>query len=497
MSQASRGVARSRHESARASTRRAPGLGPGPFALGVVVWILLGVILPVGVMLHGQHGGRGNMWYATLGVMVLAAARLAQLTAKGETRLLEFVTWVYIYVFFGLAATIQLRTGAVSTTTPGMPAEYDGRATRAVLLGIAAFIIGVAVARRTGAGHRHIRGDAEINVRRAKALLALGFLPALYYVASIGVGTLFTDRTTMRAVRSAVWPDLSTSAIVFALSAYPILVAVHALAYARRHQPPAQRRRSAALAVAGAAFVMVIVNPLSSARYVFGSIWGSLLNAAGAFRTAARTRLTMLSVVLMFLFVFPIADAFRRPEVTTFRAGFFEEYEYNGDYDSFWQIANAIIFVEEQGITWGRQFLGSLLFWVPRSIWPDKPIDTGVMLAEYRGYSFTNLSAPLWAEAMVNFGWLGLFVAFLLVGFTIGRLDIAAAGALQRGTWSAVPVAITSFYLFILLRGSLLQATGALAVMLACAFVVRGRRVQPGDPPAAAPARPRWSRTAR
>jgi hypothetical protein len=484
MSRPQRGIARSRPESAQTSTQRAPGLGPGPFALGVAVWILLGAIMPVGVMMHGENGGRGTTWYTMLGVMVLAAARLAQLTAKGETRLLEFVTWVYIYVFFGLAATIQLRTGAVSTTTPGMPSEYDGRTARAVLFGIVAFMLGVAVARRTGSGQGHAGADAEINVRRAKALLALGFLPALYYVASIGVGTLFTDRTTMRAVRSAVWPDLSTSAIVFALSAYPILVAVHALAYARRHQPPAQRRRSTILAIIGAAFVMFIVNPLSSARYVFGSIWGSLLNAAGAFRTAARTRLTMLGVVLAFLFVFPIADAFRRPEVTTFRAGFFEEYEYNGDYDSFWQITNAIIFVDEQGITWGRQLLGSLLFWVPRAIWRDKPMDTGVMLAEYRGYSFNNLSAPLWAEAMVNFGWIGLILLFLLVGLAVGRLDLAAAGALQRGTWSAVPVAITSFYVFILLRGSLLQATGALAVMLVCSFAVRGRRrVESTDPP--------------
>jgi hypothetical protein len=177
--------------------------------------------------------------------------------------------------------------------------------------------------------------------------------------------------------------------------------------------------------------------------------------------------------------VFPIADAVRRPGSSAFRAGFLEEYEYNGDYDSIWQIANAVIYVDEQGISWGRQLLGSLLFWVPRAVWPDKPIDTGVLLAEYRGYGFTNLSAPLWAEALVNFGWIGLVLTFLIVGLVIGRFDIAAASAIERGTWSAIPVAISSFYVFILLRGSLLQATGGFAVMLACAVVLRGRRTPP------------------
>ncbi len=75
--------------------------------------------------------------------------------------------------------------------------------------------------------------------------------------------------------------------------------------------------------------------------------------------------------------------------------------------------------------------LGTLLFWMPRSVWPDKPLDTGVMLAEYKEYGFTNLSSPLWGEFFIDFGWVGLVAGMLLVGYWARRLDIEAEAQLR------------------------------------------------------------------
>jgi len=161
------------------------------------------------------------------------------------------------------------------------------------------------------------------------------------------------------------------------------------------------------------------------------------------------------------------------------RNGFFGEYEGNPDYDAFWQVANAFSYGLDGLIEPGRQALGSVLFWVPRGVWPDKPVDTGILLAQYRGYSFQNLSAPLWAEFLVNGGISVLIVGFLLLGYSLRVMDSRLLPAFNAAGYWAIVGAIFPVYMTILLRGSLLQATGVVAVALACLLFVR----QSGRPP--------------
>ncbi len=123
-----------------------------------------------------------------------------------------------------------------------------------------------------------------------------------------------------------------------------MLVAVGALAQLRRAASTAQSRRLALVgALTGTAILLLIVNPITSARYSFGTVVFALAVYAGAVRTRRRARITMLAAIAGFLFVFPIADAFRRVGAATgTRSGFFDEYLSNPDYDAFWQVANAL-----------------------------------------------------------------------------------------------------------------------------------------------------------
>jgi hypothetical protein len=97
------------------------------------------------------------------------------------------------------------------------------------------------------------------------------------------------------------------------------------------------------------------------------------------------------------------------------------------------------------------------------------------VLAERRGYSFSNLSAPLWAEGYINFGIIGVVVLFFVFGVLVQRLDSQGAAALRLGGALALPASILPFYVFILLRGSLLQATGSLVVMIGSMWFIRTR----------------------
>jgi hypothetical protein len=131
---------------------------------------------------------------------------------------------------------------------------------------------------------------------------------------------------------------------------------------------------------------------------------------------------------------------------------------------------NTLEFKNEIGTLFSNQFLGPLLFFVPRQTWPDKPLDTGIVLANFKGYAFSNLSAPMWAEFYISFSLIGLLLLFLLVGAYLRRLDLSFE---LRGTSISAMFFPGALYSLILLRGSLLQAFGAFALMAAVSVILQ------------------------
>ena len=125
------------------------------------------------------------------------------------------------------------------------------------------------------------------------------------------------------------------------------------------------------------------------------------------------------------------------------------------DLDAFPQLANTIDKVSLGSFPLLHQILGSIFFFVPRSMWSGKPFDTGVVLGQLSNLNFTNLSAPWTAEAFANARWCGVIFVSILVGFLLAQIEIRSSefrGLLFGG--------IASGSMFIVLRGSLLQATG-------------------------------------
>lgn len=462
-------------------------------ALGI--GLVLSLVVPVALVAEVADVGRSSAWVLTLLIVVWSGARLSIAIVSGKPMLFDFFFWVFCYVFMGIAPSVQIRSGLISTTTQGMDPALDVPTALLVCAGILCYEGGrvAAIWREHARRARH----ETVSVTRAAAgpdgrgvsrwrtvlLVVFGFAASAYFVAKLGLGSLFVDRYTFEAIRTAVWPDPATGAVVRALSVYPLLVAIGALALLWR---TARRGRTlfAMAALLCTALLLVIVNPISSARYTLGTVLFAIVVYAGAVATEHRTRITLVATIAGFIFIFPIADAFRiAGGMNVARTSFFGEYMGNADYDAFWQIANAYSYVLDGLVQFGQQALGSLFFWVPRAIWPDKPVDTGILLAQYRGYSFDNLSAPLWAEFLVNGGIPFLVCGFLLVGYVLRVMDRKLLPAFAQARFWAIVGAIFPVYMTILLRGSLLQATGAVFVAVACLLFVR----QWGPPRTAGP----------
>lgn len=450
---------------------------PGSIPVGALTAFLLAGAVPAYV-LAAAPGARNPAWPGALVVVVLVGLRYAWIVGRGQQRLIEMTVWLFTYVFLGLAALVQLRDGVSPETTPRVFGFFAGESVLVVGLGSLAFAVGslmrslrlpsggaVAPAAVSGPPASGVAG-----LPRPLWLLAAGALVLnAYYLVKLAPA-LFTTVDAIGRRQAEVWPSTATQGIVSALAIMPLLVLVVVLTLLRfrRPRPPWTLAQNALYWVSLLALVAT-VNPLNSPRYVFGTVALSVAGALGLYATPRRFRIVALGAVVGLVVVFPVADAFRNAggvgSVTSPVAAL-----ESGDFDAFAQIDNTLLYVSKHGTTEGRQALGVALFWVPRAVWSDKPEDTGILLAESRDYSFTNLSAPLWAELYINGGWLAVGAGGLLFGWWARGSDDAVVTRLRRARAPGVIGCILPFYFVFLLRGSLLQAMANLVVVLACAW---------------------------
>jgi len=221
-------------------------------------------------------------------------------------------------------------------------------------------------------------------------------------------------------------------------------------------------------------------NPLAAPRYWTVAIALGLL--APLMLDKRKTGSALLLASIAGLVIMPALDLGRRAwsvEDVLFEFRYFEfpspstYLAENGDLASYSIFTLALEWVSIHGLTWGRQLLGAvILFWVPRSIWEDKPISTGSQIVGDFGFDFTVLSAPIMADAYLDFGWVGVVGFAAMVGWAVARLD--------RAYWNRSESArvIDSFYPYLLgmmlfiTRGSLMSAFPYALSFIGCALPV-------------------------
>ena len=467
--------ATSRMQSVMTKSRSAT---PAPLLTSIVALVLCGVI-PILLWSQGARVISAADVFLTI-TLVLAGARFAWIVGGTQRYLHEMVLWLFVYVFLGAAPLVQLRI-KFPGTTPNLSLSFSTEAALIVLAGCSALLIGSIVASATRNSKFH-RPAAALNVERVNARntyiwSAIALTLAVVYALQVGPENLFGARSTLRASQVDSLGADPIATLISAGARMGLVVSFVSLMHLRWQRHVSGGPKPVLLPLVVAIILFSVVNPISSARYTLGTALLAALGALGAYATVWRFRILALSALVGVVLLFPVLDTFRRSLDATIRIEGPLDTMTTGDFDAFGQIVNTAELVDEQGLSWGYQLLGPFFFWIPRSIWPDKPTDTGVAIAEFKGYTFQNLSAPLWSELFINFGWVGLVIGMLAVGFLLRRLDYHAEMALQISPLPGVMACITPFYLLILLRGSLLQAMVTLFVIVAVSwFVTRPER---------------------
>ena len=219
---------------------------------------------------------------------------------------------------------------------------------------------------------------------------------------------------------------------------------------------------------------LVLNSPLAIARFVLFSYLISLALTFTNLLVKRKIAFLILSVFFQ-LTVFPLVSVLSRGDIEEFLSEPLSEYYIsNGDFDGFQSTINVVSYAQATGLKLGVHLLSALVFFLPREYWKGKSGGTGGDAAQWYGYDFTNISAPLPSEFYVDFGVLGVLVGGALLGYILAKVD----GAIREARRSNDQLRLLHYsvvvgYLFIILRGSLVAIVGPFVFTYAMVWITR------------------------
>jgi oligosaccharide repeat unit polymerase len=422
-------------------------------------------------------------------LIAYSGVHLARIIHVGAPNWLDLSLYGYIYTWLALAPFIQLFAGENPLKIAVGQQQMQAQAL-IVLCGLMAFDVGgFWASRRAGATGPtgpssaapvvRVRRGRELASRRVRLLAIATVAVTPFFVSALGgVSTLFASRDaryeTLQMAGLYTEESKGGGAWLSSIASVLPFVSMYALVVLLIMSPPLRKVvvLQVLLALSVAANIL-LNNPISSSRFWFLVVVLSLVYTTAWAQRPSGVRLITTLFVGGSVVLFPYLDLFRNGNASLRVRSVTEFFTQKTDYDSMVQVGNSWRFVDAYGLDIGRQMSGVIGFFIPRSVWPDKPIDTGSVLARFINYPNENLSAPLWGEFYVNFGIVGVIAGFAVLGFCANKatrlylqsLRVAAIHGVVNLTAFMYPV--LAVYFVLILRGSLLQAMGKLVVLVA------------------------------
>lgn len=260
--------------------------------------------------------------------------------------------------------------------------------------------------------------------------------------------------------------DVSNIASLFLLNflrPMPMIILVYALLFNLRNK-----------IILFLLFVLLIFScpPTGVERFTVAAIYlPVLLQVFPMFKT--KQHLFVLILVIGLLVIFPFLNNFRYFESgSTFRVSLNFDQFLDLHFDSFSMFMRVL---NDNIITYGRQLLGVFFFWIPRSIWPDKPVGSGHYVAEIANLGFNNISMPFFAEGYINFGFLGVVVFTIILAIFAAKQDYIywKSSTVNLKSWYNIKYYIFIGLFLFILRGDLMSSFAFLCGYLAAYYFLK------------------------
>jgi hypothetical protein len=213
---------------------------------------------------------------------------------------------------------------------------------------------------------------------------------------------------------------------------------------------------------------LVINNPLITPRF---KLAGLIFFFVDYFFRGKRIKL-LIGVLVLGISLAPMFQIFRY-EGGSYRDTTYGDKYISTDYDAFQMICYTFLTVDRNGVSWGSNLAGAVLFWVPRSTWREKPEPSSFEIYytahRYKEVGTNNLSVPLMIEGYYAFSWVGLCLISMVYWWGITRLYLRSL----RSSESLVFVlrCVVTGVVLIVLRGPLVIGSTALIGNFAAAFL--------------------------
>jgi hypothetical protein len=426
---------------------------------------------------------------AQFAVIAYAGTRLSVLIGRGQPMWFSTTFYAFGYVWLGLAGWAQITSGINPYHVMQQPTSQAAAAV-IVLVGMVSYDTGRFFSGRRAPRRQSIvqrRPPRRLDPVRVWWLVVVSFLitPILIAVQG-GVGTFLTPVNQhfgkLEAQGLYTSDSLAVGGLVTSITMVLPFVALVAMLRLGQGQPKT-RRPAWWAAILGLALLNGIVsNPVSSARFWAGTVILGLILSTKWSANRFGFRTIVVALLSSLIIVFPYADHFRNSLNPTVNTSSVTEFLVNkGDYDASTQMVNAVDYRRELGGTGGRQLLGVAAFWVPRSIWIDKPGATGSLLTQFINFPEANVSSPLWAETYVDGGYPLTILLFAGLGGLAAAIDRQMA---LRRRWgptdlSVFALPVLSVFSIIMLRGSMLSMMGVFLALVGTMFVATKRANAP------------------
>lgn len=446
----------------------------------LVLWVVLALLAPVAVLQGVDQRGTSGALALSAASMILSATGFCVMVARGEPRYMALAASMFVYIWFGLAAIVQLDDGVFERRLQFVGRPFEDAtlvyASLLVLVGSCAYAFCYLAGARRGSPQR-LKKTATVPLFRLQLLAVFGLLCSLALLNAAGWNP-FATRDSIGDLGEGA-PTRIARVAGFA-GAYLVIYSFRQKLLTW-HSTDLKWRVVFILSVV---LMVVANNPTVVQRVLAATIFGGLLLAWIPRDRAPMVRAAFISILLSVLIVFPYLNQFRREAPVArvpvaVETGFLSPLRVaDGDFGMYSQVANGVEYVAEFGHTDGRHLLATGLVFVPRSIWTSKANDVGDSVHQALGYPDRfNYSSPLWMELFVEGG-----LPLLVVGFSgLGLLSRKMDDDFVHGdvTRLAVLTPALSCYQFFILRGSLLAATPMLLVMIVLLWFATPERAHP------------------
>lgn len=278
--------------------------------------------------------------------------------------------------------------------------------------------------------------------------ISLSICLYIYYINGFDIINVFTrgklgDRTNILELSQIQY-------LVITFFLVPIL-SINLLLYGF------SKKRSYLVIFVLACILIMTAPPTSMPRILAASMYLPLLLLYFPF--FSQKHIFPLVLVSCLIFIFPFLDIFRYEfsELSfSTLSNMFINLITSGHVDSYQSL---MVIIKDETITYGRQSLGVILFFIPREFWEDKPIGSGQMIADKLNFEFNNISANFFAEGFINFGFFGVLIFVISLAMFCGRLDFKMQRLRSNHTPRFFAIYLVLLpQIFFMLRGDLMSS---------------------------------------